>query len=258
MLFSRSCCRILSNLSSTSLRHQSAHFPLPFPNPILQTHSPHSICFHSTKPPLKRRKRIVVAVTGATGAPLAVALLQRLRSLGIETHLILSTWGASTLKYELSAPNNTSAYLHSFADYTYSPCDVSASLSSGSFLTHGMIVVPCSMKTLAGIRTGYDADLITRAAGVTLKERRRLVLVARETPLSTIHLENMLGVTQAGVVVFPPVMAFYTRPASVADMVRQSVGRMVDCLGVGSEEHDEGGERWEGFDWNGKREGERV
>ncbi|OAL47859.1 Phenylacrylic acid decarboxylase [Pyrenochaeta sp. DS3sAY3a] len=216
-----------------------------------------SIRQQSTRIASKRRKRIVVAVTGATGAPLAVALLQRLRTLNIETHLILSTWGASTLKYELPAPNNTAAYLASLADHTYSPRDVSAALSSGSFLTHGMIVVPCSMKTLAGIRMGYDADLITRAAGVALKERRKLVLVARETPLSVIHLENMLGVTNAGAVIFPPVMAFYTRPEGVDDMVRQSVGRMVDCLGLESEVHDQEGERWEGFDWEGKREDEK-
>jgi 4-hydroxy-3-polyprenylbenzoate decarboxylase len=199
----------------------------------------------------------VVAVTGATGAPLAVELLHRLRQMRVETHLILSTWGASTLKYELDAPNNTTEYLHSLADYVYSPRDVSASLSSGSFLTQGMIVVPCSMKTLAGIRMGYDSDLITRAAGVALKERRKVVLVARETPLSSIHLENMLEVTRAGAVIFPPVMAFYTRPKSVQDMVKQSVTRMVDCLGLTSEEHDAEEGRWAGFDWASKARDDR-
>ncbi|KAH7096086.1 flavoprotein [Paraphoma chrysanthemicola] len=205
-----------------------------------------------------RRKRIVVAVTGATGAPLAVELLHRLRRMSIETHLILSTWGASTLKYELDAPNNTAKYLESLADFVHSPRDVSASLSSGSFLTHGMIVVPCSMKTLAGIRIGYDSDLITRAAGVALKERRKLVLVARETPLSTIHLENMLEVTRAGAVVFPPVMAFYTRPKGIEGMVKQSVTRMVDCLNLASEEHDEEDGRWAGFDWEGKKRSDSM
>jgi 4-hydroxy-3-polyprenylbenzoate decarboxylase len=183
-----------------------------------------------------------------------VSLLQRLRKRNVETHLILSKWGAATFKYELDPPKNTSRYLESLADFKYSPLDVSASLSSGSFLTHGMIVVPCSMKTLAAVRIGYDNDLITRAAGVSLKERRRLVLVARETPLSTIHLENMLEVTRAGAVVFPPVMAFYTRPKSVGDMVEQSVMRMMDCLELGSES-DEGGEeeaRWNGFEWEKK------
>ncbi|PSN61942.1 Phenylacrylic acid decarboxylase [Corynespora cassiicola Philippines] len=173
------------------------------------------------------RKCIVVAVSGATGSPLVISLLQRLHQLNIETHLVLSTWGSSTLKYELPAPNNTAKYLSSLASYTYSPKDVSASLSSGSFRTDGMIVVLCSMKTLAGIRIGYDNDLITRAAGVTLKERRKLVLVARETPLSSIHLENMLEVTRAGAVVFPPIMAFYTRPESINDMIMQSVVRTI-------------------------------
>jgi 4-hydroxy-3-polyprenylbenzoate decarboxylase len=209
-------------------------------------------CLQSTLARPPPRKRIIVAVTGATGAPLAVSLLQRLRTLNVETHLILSKWGAATLKYELSPPHNTSRYLESLAGFSYSPLDVSASLSSGSFLTHGMIVVPCSMKTLAAIRIGYDSDLITRAAGVCLKERRKLVLVARETPLSTIHLENMLEVTRAGAVVFPPVMTFYTRPNGVEGMVEQSVMRMVDCLGLSYEEGDDG-ERWMGFDWEGKK-----
>lgn len=208
------------------------------------------MAIHSVK---DYRKRIVVAVTGATGAPLAVELLQRLRNLNVESHLVLSTWGASTLKYELDAPNNTADYLKSLADFVYSPRDVSASLSSGSFLTHGMIVVPCSMKTLAAVRIGYDSDLITRAAGVTLKERRKLVLVARETPLSMIHLDNMLEVTKAGAVVFPPVMAFYTRPQGIKDMVKQSVTRMIDCLGLSSTDHDMEDGRWDGFDWGGKK-----
>jgi 4-hydroxy-3-polyprenylbenzoate decarboxylase len=199
------------------------------------------------------RKRIIVAVTGATGAPLAVSVLQRLRILNVETHLILSKWGAATVKYEVDPPNNTIKYLESLADFTYSPRDVSASLSSGSFLTHGMIVVPCSMKTLAAIRIGYDSDLITRAASVILKDRRRLVLVARETPLSTIHLENMLEVTRAGAVVFPPVMTFYTRPTGVEDMVAQSVMRMVDCLGLVGEHDLDTEARWTGFDWEGKK-----
>jgi 4-hydroxy-3-polyprenylbenzoate decarboxylase len=191
-----------------------------------------------------------------------VALLHHLRRLNIETHLILSTWAVATLKYELNAPDDRSSYFASLADYNYSPKDVSASLSSGSFRTDGMIIVPCSMKTLASIRIGYDTDLITRAASVTLKERRRLVLVARETPLSSIHLENLLKVSEAGAVVMPPVMAFYTRPQSINDMVQQSVKRMLDLLGVG-EEFDEEEERerrdvWTGFDWETRKQEERV
>jgi polyprenyl P-hydroxybenzoate/phenylacrylic acid decarboxylase-like protein len=169
----------------------------------------------------------------------------------VETHLILSKWGGATLKYELDPPNNTPRYLESLASVVYSPMDVSAAISSGSFRTDGMIVVPCSMKTLAGIRMGYDNDLIVRAASVTLKERRRLVLVARETPLSTIHLENMLEVTKANAVVFPPMMAFYTRPKSVQDLVDQSVMRMIDLLDLGIEGDEES--RWNGFDWEGKK-----
>jgi polyprenyl P-hydroxybenzoate/phenylacrylic acid decarboxylase-like protein len=184
---------------------------------------------------------------------LAVALLKRLRDLKIETHLIMSKWGGATLKYELEAPNNTPSYLESLASKTHSSLDVSASLSSGSFRTDGMIVVPCSMKTLAGIRMGYDNDLIVRAASVTLKERRRLVLVARETPLTSIYLENMLEVTKAGAVVFPPVMAFYTRPKSIDDMVEQSVMRMIDLLGLEVPSADgQDGARWTGFKWRGK------
>lgn len=166
------------------------------------------------------------------------------------------------MKYELNAPDDRSSYFASLADYSYSPRDVSASLSSGSFRTDGMIIIPCSMKTLASIRIGYDTDLITRAASVTLKERRRLVLVARETPLSSIHLENMLKVSEAGAVVMPPVMAFYTRPQSIDDMVQQSVKRMLDLLGVG-EEFDEEEERsrsdvWTGFDWNTKKKSDET
>ena len=205
----------------------------------------------------QRRKRIIVAITGATGAPLAISLLVKLRQLGVETHVILSTWGLATLKYELDAPRNTAAYIQSLADHYYSPRDVSAAISSGSFRVDGMIVVPCSMKTLAGIRMGYDNDLITRAAGVTLKERRRLVLAVRETPMSSIHLENMLEVTKAGAVVFPPVMTFYTKPRGVQDMVDQSVKRMIDMLDLQLEEHEGSDGRWEGFEWKKKRKDER-
>lgn len=192
-----------------------------------------------------------------------MALLQNLQRRRVETHLILSTWGAATLKYELPSGQATPAYLSSLAHQTYSPKDVSAALSSGSFRTDGMIIVPCSMKTLAGVRMGYDDELITRAASVTLKERRRLVLVARETPLSPIHLENMLEVTRAGAVVFPPVMAFYTRPREINDMVEQSVRRMLDlfCLPEAEEKDIEGGGgngAWTGFDWKSKRRDERA
>ncbi|EWZ36384.1 flavo protein [Fusarium oxysporum Fo47] len=224
------------------------------PKLSMARHLPAQARYQSSSPgPNGRPKRIVVAVTGATGSPLAVALLQRLRELDVETHLVMSKWGGATLKYELEVPNNTTSYLESLASVTHSSLDVSASLSSGSFRTDGMIVVPCSMKTLAGIRMGYDNDLIVRAASVTLKERRRLVLVARETPLTSIYLENMLEVTKGGAVVFPPVMAFYTRPSSIDDMVQQSVMRMIDLLDlevIDGDMQDEA--RWSGFDWAAK------
>ena len=196
-----------------------------------------------------RPRRIIVAVSGATGAPLAASILEQLRKMQVETHLILSTWGAATVKYEMSPPYDSPRYLQSLAARSYNPRDVSAPISSGSFPIDGMIVVPCSMKTLAGIRMGYDTDLITRAASVTLKERRRLVLVARETPLNDIHLENMLGVSRAGAIIFPPVMAFYTKPTCIAEMVQQSTSRMLDLFGL--EEHNTTNQ-WTGFDWQAK------
>jgi phenylacrylic acid decarboxylase len=205
------------------------------------------LSYTSGTPSSNRRKRIIVAVTGATGSPIAVNLLQRLRQLDVETHLVVSKWGNATLKYELDSPHNTPEFIDSLASKSYSPYDVSAPISSGSFLTDGMIVVPCSMKTLAGIRMGYDSDLIARAASVVLKERRRLVVVARETPLSSIHLENMLELTRAGAVVFPPVMAFYTKPKSIQELVEQSVTRMIDSLGIDQHGGVGEGSRWEGF-----------
>lgn len=185
------------------------------------------------------RKRIVVAITGATGAIMGIKTLLALRHLNIETHLILSKWGEATLKHETDYKPST---LKALAAYTHSIHDMAAPISSGSFKADGMIVVPCSMKTLASINSGVCDDLISRTADVMLKERRRVVLVARETPLSEIHLRNMLGVTRAGAVVFPPVPAFYIRPASVEELVEQSVGRILDLFDL-----DTGGfERWGG------------
>lgn len=201
---------------------------------------------YATLPP-PRKKRIIVAMTGATGAILGIRLLEQLRAMDIETHLIISRWAAATIAYE------TTYKLHDvqkLATKCYAANDVSAPISSGSFKTDGMIVVPCSMKTLAAIAVGYGDDLITRAADVIFKERRKMVLVARECPLSGIHLENMLKVTREGAIIFPPVPAFYTRPQGVEDIVRQSVGRILDCVDV-----DVGGfERWSGMKKFGDRE----
>jgi 4-hydroxy-3-polyprenylbenzoate decarboxylase len=191
--------------------------------------------------PISRPKRIVVAVTGATGAPYAIRLLEILRDLGIETHLVMSKWALATLKYETDL---TEQQIRGLANINYTVKDMSAPPSSGSFQHDGMIIVPCSMKTLAAVRIGYCEDLISRSADVTLKEGRRLVMVVRETPLSDIHLENMLFLRRAGATIFPPVPAFYTKPQDLGDMVDQSVGRMLDCLGI----HTDFFKRWNGFE----------
>ncbi|AYE98656.1 phenolic acid decarboxylase subunit B [Mycobacterium paragordonae] len=176
--------------------------------------------------------RLVVAMTGATGAPIGIRLLEVLRELGVETHLILSDWARATIKLETDRSVND---VRGFASHSYSAHDLAAGISSGSFRTDGMVICPCSMKTLSAIRIGFSDNLITRAADVTLKERRRLVLVAREAPLSEIHLENMLFVTRAGAVIFPPTVSYYARPASVEEMTDYVVGRVIDQLGI---EHD--------------------
>jgi 4-hydroxy-3-polyprenylbenzoate decarboxylase len=191
-------------------------------------------------PPMPAPIRIVVAMTGATGSILGVRLLQILRRMNIESHLVISKWAAATLAYET---DYTVKDLRALAYKTYSTQDVAASISSGSFRTHGMVIVPCSMKTLSAVANGYGNDLITRAADVTLKERRKLVVVARETPLTGIHLHNMMTITNNGGIIFPPVPAFYTKPQSVDDIVAQSVGRILDMFNV-----DTGGfERWSGM-----------
>ncbi|KKP06405.1 3-octaprenyl-4-hydroxybenzoate carboxy-lyase UbiX [Trichoderma harzianum] len=188
-----------------------------------------------------RRKRIIVAMTGATGTILGIKLLIALRRLNVETHLVMSKWAEATLKYET---DYHASNVRALADHTYNINDMAAPIASGSFRVDGMIVVPCSMKTLASISTGLCDDLISRAADVILKERRRLVLVARETPLSEIHLRNMLDVTRTGAIIFPPVPAYYIKPSSVEDLVDQSVGRMLDLFDLDTEDF----ERWNG--WN--------
>lgn len=174
--------------------------------------------------------RLVVAMTGASGAMLGIRLLERLRDVPeVETHLVISRWARQTIRLETA---RTVAEVAALADHGYQPEDQAAPISSGSFLTDGMVVVPCSAKTLAGIRAGYGDGLITRAADVTLKEQRKLVLVVRETPLSQIHLENMLALARMGVSIVPPVPAFYTLPATVADVVDNIVSRVLDQFGV--------------------------
>jgi flavin prenyltransferase len=173
--------------------------------------------------------RLVIAMTGATGAALGIRLLEALAELGVETHLILSDWARATIKLETE---RTAEEVRALASHAYNARDLAAGISSGSFRTDGMVVCPCSMKTLSAIRIGFSDNLITRAADVTLKERRRLVLVAREAPLSEIHLENMHYLARAGAVIFPPTVAYYARPTSVDEVTDYVVGRVIDQLGI--------------------------
>lgn len=175
-------------------------------------------------------------MTGASGSIFGVRLLQKLRGSGIETHLVMSRWAARTLVHETSY---TPDQVQALADVVHPLTDQAASISSGSFVTMGMIVAPCSARTLAAIAHGIGDNLIHRAADVVLKERRRLVLAVRESPLSEIHLENMLKLSRMGVVIAPPLPAFYARPQSIDEMVDYSVVRLLDQLGIHLE-----GERW--------------
>ncbi|MES9588521.1 MULTISPECIES: UbiX family flavin prenyltransferase [unclassified Streptomyces] len=188
--------------------------------------------------------RLIVGVTGATGAPLAVRLLEILREVPqVETHLVLSTWARSTIEVETPHTNRHCAEL---ADVTHKFGDLGATISSGSFPVAGMVIVPCSMKTLAAVRHGLADNLIARAADVTLKERRPLVLVPRETPLSEIHLENMLALSRMGVRIVPPMPAFYDIPNGISDLVDHIVMRILDQfdLPVGTADI---AERWQGL-----------
>src|ERR687895_2947464 len=167
--------------------------------------------------------RLIVAITGATGAVYGVRLLERLREAGVESHLVISRWGGRTLQHET---RHSREAVEALATVAYKPDDLGAAIASGSFPTDGMIVAPCSAKTLAAIAHGYGDNLIHRAADVVLKERRRLVLAVREAPLSDIHLENMLKLSRMGAVVFPPLPAFYNNPGSLDDVVDHTVARM--------------------------------
>ena len=183
--------------------------------------------------------RLIIGITGATGVIYGVRLLEHLRDAGVETHLVISRWGARTLVHETPYSREQ---VEALAHTTYAPGDMGAAISSGSFQTAGMIVVPCSAKTLGAIAHGYGDGLIHRAADVVLKERRKLLLVVREAPLSDIHLENMLKLSRAGAVILPPMPAFYNNPRSIADIVEHTVVRMLDQFGV----EVPGAVRWSG------------
>jgi 4-hydroxy-3-polyprenylbenzoate decarboxylase len=191
---------------------------------------------HTAAPP----RRVIVAITGATGTIFGVRLLETLRGTDIETHLVMSKWAVRTLVHETSY---TIEQVQQLATRVYPLADQGAAISSGSFLTMGMVVVPCSMRTLSAIAHGLGDNLIHRAADVILKERRRLVLAIREAPLSEIHLENMLKLSRMGVGICPPMPAFYTRPQTIDDIVNYTVARLLDQLDIHLEIHN----RWIGM-----------
>ncbi|MDR3097243.1 MAG: UbiX family flavin prenyltransferase [Paraburkholderia sp.] len=188
------------------------------------------------------KKRLIVAMTGASGAVYGVRLLQQLARIGnCESHLVMSSSGLMTAGHELGMGRND---IEALADVVHNARDIGASIASGSFRCDGMAVAPCSMRTLAAIATGLADNLITRAADVMLKERRKLVLLARETPLNLVHLRNMTAATEAGAIVLPPVPAFYNHPQTVDDIVDHTVGRVLDLFDI---DHEGLVGRWQGL-----------
>lgn len=185
-------------------------------------------------------KRIVVGISGASGAIYGVRLLEALKQItDVETHLIVSSGALTTIEYENSLKPES---IYELADVIHSPQNLAASVSSGSFRTEGMVVAPCSMKSLSMIAHSIDDNLLVRAADVALKERRKLVLVPRETPLHLGHLRNMMAVTEMGGIILPPVPSFYHRPRTIDDIVDQTVGKILDQFGLDNELFD----RWGG------------
>jgi 4-hydroxy-3-polyprenylbenzoate decarboxylase len=199
------------------------------------------------RPPLQAlpaapaRRRLVVAITGATGSVYGVRLLQILQEIdGIESHLLVSDAGVLNLHHELDMKR---ADVEQLADVVYNVRDVGAAIASGSFQSDGMVVAPCSMRTLAAVAHGLSDNLITRAADVVLKERRRLVLMVRETPFNLAHLRNMTAVTEMGGIIFPPLPGFYQRPQSIAEMVDHTLSRVLDLLAIAQPQ----AARWNGL-----------
>ena len=177
-----------------------------------------------------RPRRIVVAITGATGAVYGVRLLERLRAIpGVETHLVISDAATLTLHQEVGLQRRD---VETLAHVVHKNREIGAPIASGSFQSDGMVIAPCSMKTLAAVAHGLSDNLIARAADVILKERRRLVLMVRETPFNLAHLRNMTAVTEMGGIVFPPLPSFYNKPGSIAEMVDHTLARVIDLLGI--------------------------
>lgn len=185
--------------------------------------------------------RIVVGISGASGAIYGVRTLQVLARLGVETHLVLSETAGKTIEFETA---HTVAEAVGWAHKVYPVHDVAAAISSGSFRTDGMVIAPCSIKTLSGIGNSYNDNLLTRAADVTLKERRKLILVVRETPLHLGHLRLMTAVTEMGAVLLPPMPAFYHKPQSIDDIINQTIGKVLDQFGLDASLF----KRWSGLD----------
>jgi 4-hydroxy-3-polyprenylbenzoate decarboxylase len=184
-------------------------------------------------------QRLIVGITGATGAIFGIRLLEALRGASVESHLIVSKWGMQTIEHETSY---SLQQVRDLATVFHEQGNMGAALSSGSFLTDGMVIAPCSVRTLAAIAHGIGDHLVHRAADVILKERRRLVLLVRETPLSEVHLENMLKLARMGVTIMPPMPAFYNQPKTVDDVVDHIVARMLDQFGIGADF----AKRWDG------------
>ena len=176
-----------------------------------------------------QKRKLVIGISGATGIIYGVRLLELLKQTDIETHLVVTKAGHQTRAYETAL---SASSLTSLADYNYTNADIAASISSGSFKTMGMIIAPCSMRTLADIACGTTSTLISRAADVVLKERRRLVLMARESPLNLVHIDNMRKVTEMGGIIAPASPAFYTQPVSIDDFINHSLGRILDLFDI--------------------------
>jgi len=190
---------------------------------------------------MTRKRRIIIGVTGASGTIYAIDLLKKLSLISnIETHVVFSSWAKKNLQLETNLSLND---IKQLADYFYNDGDLGASIASGSFLTDGMVIVPASMKTIASIAVGIGDNLISRAADVILKEQRKLIMVPRETPLNTIHLENMTKLSKMGVQIIPPIPAFYNHPQTIQDLVDHQTMKLLDSLKI---ENDSEG-RWEGI-----------
>ncbi|URJ60731.1 flavin prenyltransferase UbiX [Paenibacillus polymyxa] len=191
-------------------------------------------------------KKMIVGISGATGSIFGIRILQQLREAGVQSHLVLSPWAIANIPYETGY---TVKEVEAMADAVYSYKDQAARISSGSFRVDGMVVAPCSMKTLASIRIGMADNLLTRSADVMLKERKKLLLMTRETPLSSIHLENMLELSRMGVMILPPMPAFYNHPASIEELVDHIVFRALDQFGIVTT----AAKRWDGMKQNDSR-----